>query len=198
MKAICGLLAGMFVALAIPVGAQSLGELAKREQERRKTSPPATKTYTNEDLKKIYVPPGTDASKADGEKDPKAKPADGAKTGDAAKSGAAAKAGDDKPADAKPDAKGDEASWRGKMTAARDELRRNQMFRDALQNKINSLTADFTARDDPAQRAQIADERKKALDQLAQLNKDIDNNTKNIAQIEEDARKAGIPPGWIR
>jgi hypothetical protein len=56
MKVSRGLLAGLMVALAVPVCAQSLGELAKKEQERRKAAPPAAKVYTNDDLKKIYVP----------------------------------------------------------------------------------------------------------------------------------------------
>ena len=41
------------------------------------------------------------------------------------------------------------------MTDARQALERSQMYLDALQSKINALWADFTARDDPAQRAQI-------------------------------------------
>src|SRR6476469_6372383 len=97
MKVSSALLAGVLLTLAIPVGAQTLGELAKKEQERRKAAPPAAKTYTNEDLKKIVPPP--DPSYAS------AKPADA--KGDAAKPGdpAAAKSGDAaKPADAKGDA----------------------------------------------------------------------------------------------
>ena len=39
------------------------------------------------------------------------------------------------------------------MADARLALERNQMYADALQSKINALWADFTARDDPAQRA---------------------------------------------
>jgi hypothetical protein len=80
MKVSSGLVAGVLLTIAIPVGAQTLGELAKKEQERRKAAPPAAKTYTNEDLKKIVLPPDP--------ADPSAKPADA--KGDAAKSGDAA------------------------------------------------------------------------------------------------------------
>jgi hypothetical protein len=196
MKLSSALLAGVLLTLAIPVGAQTLGELAKKEQERRKAAPPAAKTYTNEDLKKIVLPPDpSDAS---------AKPADA--KGDAAKPGdpAAAKSGDTtKPADAKGDAAKpepgkDEAYWRQRVNAAREELRRNQSFRDALQSRINGLSADFASRDDPYQRAQIADERQKALAELARVTKEIGDTTKLIGDIEEEARRAGVPPGWLR
>jgi hypothetical protein len=197
MKVSRGLIAGVMLTLAVPVCAQSLGELAKREQERRKAAPPAAKTYTNEDLKKITVPgavtaPTDPSAKADG-KDA-AKGTDAAK-GDAAKTGDA-KAGDaaDKPATAAKD----EAAWRAQMAAAREDLRRGEAFRDALQSRINGLSADFSARDDPNQRAQIADERQKALAELARVNTDIGKAKQAIADIEEEARRANVPAGWIR
>ena len=84
------------------------------------------------------------------------------------------------------------------MTQAREELRRNQMFAEALQTRINSLTSDFSARDDPYQRAQVADDRQKALAELSRVKGEIDAGTKLIAEIEEEARQAGVPPGWIR
>jgi len=195
MKVSRGLLAGLMVALAVPVCAQSLGELAKKEQERRKAAPPAAKVYTNDDLKKIYVPGAVTAPTAS---DQPAKPGDK----DAATKGEeTAKAGDDKAADKaadKPDPAKDEATWRARMAGARDSLSRLEAFRDALQSQINGLTADFTARDDPYQRAQIADQRQKALAQLAQVGKDIDTAKKQIAGIEDEARRANVPAGWIR
>lgn len=192
MKVSRGVIAAVILTFAVPAGAQSLAELAKKEQERRKTAAPATKVYTNDDLKKIEPPPGA-ATPADPAKpaDPAAKPGDpAAKPGDAAKTGDAAKS-DEKAAPS-------EAEWRARMNAAREGLRRSEMFREALQSRINGLTADFSARDDPGQRAQIADARQKALDELAQVGKDIDDGKKAISDIEEEARRASVPPGWIR
>ena len=84
------------------------------------------------------------------------------------------------------------------MTAAREELRKSEMFREALQSRINGLTADFTARDDPYQRAQIADQRQKAMAELEAVTKDIEKAQKHIADIEDEARRANVPAGWIR
>ncbi len=192
MKVSHGLLAALMLTFAIPVCAQSLGELAKQEQERRKTTPPAGKTYTDDDLKKIYVPPvappATDAPAKEGAATEAGKAGDGAKAGDAAKNDAAKE-------DA---AKLDEAAWHARMEAAREALRQSQMFRDALQSQINGLTADFTSRDDPAQRAQIADNRQKALEQLDKTDADIVKAKQGILDVEEAARRASVPPGWIR
>ena len=92
----------------------------------------------------------------------------------------------------------DEKYWRGRINAAREEIRRNEMFRDALQTRINALSADFAGRDDPYQRAKIADDRQKALAELARLTIEIATSTRLIAEIEEEARRAGVPPGWLR
>ena len=191
MKVSRGLLVIASIALAVPVCAQSLGDLAKKEQERRKAAPSAAKTYTDEDLKKITVPGAVTAPSDAG-----AKPAEGAAKADDAKPGAAK--GDGKTAEKPADPAKDEAAWRARMTAAREDLRRNEAFRDALQSRINALSADFAARDDPYQRAQIADDRQKALAELARLTADIDKGKKAITDIEDEARRAMVPPGWIR
>jgi hypothetical protein len=198
MKVSCGLLAGVMLTLAVPVCAQSLGELAKKEAERRKAAPAPAKVYTDDDLKKITVPGdtvapqgGKDTKDAKDTKDPRdgkdlkdAKdPKDQAKDAADAKDAAAA---------------ADEAAWHLRMTTAREDLRRGEMFREALQSRINGLTTDFTARDDPFQRAQIADERQKALAELDRVSLDIEKAKKAISDVEDDARKANVPPGWIR
>ena len=84
------------------------------------------------------------------------------------------------------------------MDSARDSLRRAEIFAEALQSRINGLTADFTARDDPAQRAVIANDRQKALAELDRVKQEIQQHTKAIADIQEEARRAGVPAGWVR
>jgi hypothetical protein len=72
------------------------------------------------------------------------------------------------------------------------------MFKDALQSRINALGADFTARDDPAQRATLAADRQKALGEFERVTKEIAAFEKELRDIEEEARKAGVPRGWVR
>jgi hypothetical protein len=84
------------------------------------------------------------------------------------------------------------------MKGLAEQLQHDETFAEALQSRINGLTADFSARDDPAQRAVIGKDRQKALDELARLKKAIDSDKKAVADLEEEARRAGVPPGWLR
>jgi hypothetical protein len=193
MPRLIALLAGGLLTVAVPLYAQSLGDLAKKEAERRKATPPApAKTYTNTDLKQVPPPSGTATKEGEDAKDTaKDGKKEGAKPGD--------KAGPEKVDSTKPaEPAKDEAYWRGKISAAREDVRRNEAFKEALQTRVNALTADFAARDDPYQRAKIADDRQKALAEMARLTDDIAKGNKQIADIEEEARLAGAPPGWIR
>lgn len=192
MKLSTGLLAGALLTVAVPLCAQSLGDIAKKEQERRKVIPPAAKTYTNEDLKKVLPFPGeakpTDPAAKPGTSSAPTKVEDPSKPGEAAK-----------PDGAKtPEPAKDEKHWRDRITTVREEIVRNESFRDALQNQINSLSAEFAGRDDPAQRAQIADTRQKKMAEMGRVNSEIDKGKKLIVEIEEEARRAGVPPGWLR
>ena len=59
-------------------------------------------------------------------------------------------------------------------------------------------TTDFVNRDDPAQRAKIEADRKAALAELERVKKELDEQTKAITAIEDEARRAGVPAGWLR
>ena len=158
----------------------SLAELAKQEAARRKTVKDTKKVITTKDLPESARRPAAAAAPAEG--------------------GAAEGGGDQKPAaaagEAAPDDRG-EAVWRQRMTAAREGLRRNEVFLDALQMRVNGLTADYD-RHDPFERNGIGETRKKALEEIEHVKADIAASKKQIADIEEDARKAGVPPGWVR
>jgi len=207
MKSSSGLLAAVLLLVAVPALAQTttqptttptLSDLAKRAQEKKGT-PPATKTFTNDDLKNAGTSPADETSRPADAKTDDGKDASKSAAGKGAKSGDASKADDAKKDDAsKADPTKTEKYWRDRMDAAREDVRRNQAFATALQSRINGLTADFTSRDDPAQSAQIADDRQKALAELERVNKAVEEGNKAIASIEEEARKAMVPAGWIR
>ena len=170
--------AAMIVALYAPLAsAQSLGSVAEKEEARRKRVK-SGKVYTNDNLGRggeASPPPPTSAPGAATPK-PEETP---------------------KPA-AEADPKKNEAHWRGRIAKARDGLQRARMFQEALQSRINSLSADFTSRDDPAQRAVVAQNRQKAMAELDRVTAEIAGFEKEIRDIEEEARKAGVPPGWLR
>jgi hypothetical protein len=189
--------AAMACALLLGAAAEALqkspplAEVAKKEAERRKGIKEA-KVITTKDLpESARKPRTTPSTTADGG----AAPPNTAHPAGDQHAGAPAAEGQ-KPAADSP-AK-DENFWRGRITTARESLRRNEAFAEALQSRINALTTDFVNRDNPIQRAQIGEDRQKALDELARLKSDIEAGRRNIADIEEEARKAGVPPGWLR
>jgi hypothetical protein len=172
--------AAVMVAVYVPLAsAQSLGAVADKEEARRKRVAKPGKVYTNETLGR------------GGEAAPPA-------SGSAPATGATPKPQDPPKPAPEDDRKKDEAHWRGRITKARDGLQRARMFQEALQTRINSLSADFTSRDDPAQRALVAQNRQKALAELERVTSEISAFEKEIRDIEEEARKAGVPPGWLR
>jgi hypothetical protein len=182
-----GCCAALGLILPLPAGAaQSLGDVAKREAERRKSAPSAGKVYTGDTLRPdpSSRPPAPQAKTVPPAAD--APPAAGVQPDDA------------KPETADPTAKPDEKVWRARIQGERDALQRAEMFAEALQSRINALSADFVARDDPAQRNQIGNDREKALAELARVRQEIEDHTKNITTIQDEARRAGVPAGWVR
>jgi hypothetical protein len=201
------------VVLCLPAlsAGQTLADVARAEEARRKTVKKAGKVYTNDTLKQDFTAPATAAPEpaagAPAERGEPGASGHGQPPGQSRPSAPAAETSDaDAPpaAKAKPaaaaESRGDqgEMAWRNKMSAARAELQRSQMFAEALQSRINALTTDFVNRDDPVQRSAIEQDRKKALAELDRVRKEVEDRTKAIADLEEQARKAGVPAGWLR
>jgi hypothetical protein len=163
--------------------AQSLGDVARKEEERRKTVKSSGKVYTNDKLKPAPQPSAPPAGS----------------TGQASTTSPAAGSTSPEPAPSDADsAKGDEGTWRKRIADAREALQRSQTFADALQNQLNSLATDFVNRDDPVQRSAIAVNRDKVAAELERLKKEVAAQTKAISDIQDEARRAGVPAGWVR
>ena len=193
-------IAGVAIGSAVPLHGQSLADVAKKETERRQgVKKGGAKVYTNGDLKTVDPSP-----------DPITAAAAAADTAAADKKGADSKA--DAKADAKADDKGSEKDakaqeksgekgqeyWSARMKSLNDALQRDRLYAEALQTRINSLTSDFAGRDDPAQRALIGEDREKVVSELSRLRKQIEEDKDAIGNLEEEARHAGVPPGWLR
>ena len=192
MKRFIAITAVVVVGFAALASAQigtskSLADVAKDEEARRQAVKKPAKVYTNgtlrTDISKGVAAAPTPASPTD-------KPANGSpsNTTPGAPGAAAAPAGGVK----------DQAYWAGRIKGARDAIQRTQIFADSLQSRINALMTDFVNRDDPAQRAKLEADRKTALAELERVKKELETQTKGIAAIEEEARRAGVPAGWLR
>lgn len=169
---------------AATASAQSLADVARQEEARRKGVAGTGKVYTNEALQPEpppspgSIPPATPVTPAP----------------------PPAAAGADKPAD--PAAPGatpkTEAEWKKRIADERDALSRAQTFAEALQSRINVLSADFVNVDDPAKRDVVAADRQRALSELDKVKAEIQAHQKKITDIQTEARKAGVPAGWVR
>src|SRR5688500_18160842 len=91
-----------------------------------------------------------------------------------------------------------EKYWRDRLSTARDALQRSQTLAEALQNQINSLYTEFVNMSDPAQRALIEQKRLAAIAEQDRMRADIAKFTKAVADIEDEARRANVPAGWLR
>ena len=159
--------------------AQSLGAVAKEAEAQRKTTKSSGKVYTNDNLRSAPAPtPAAPAPEA-----PATPTADSTPNADAK---------------AKPDPAKDEAAWRDRIKTERDALARAEAFSSALQSQINGLYGEFTACQAPPQCNEISAKRQKAMGELERVKKEIETHTKAIADIQEEARKAGVPAGWVR
>jgi hypothetical protein len=171
------------VALAVAVlapeaSAQALGDVARDAKASRETLDRPGTVYTNESLRPDRSPvraPAPAASRAQ-----EAAPA----------------------AEAAPDAEEgsprDEAYWRGRIEEARGALSRAETFASALESQVNGLYAEFTACAGQPQCNEVSARRQKSLAELDRVKNEIATHTKEIASIQEEARRAGAPAGWVR
>jgi hypothetical protein len=171
-----------------PPSTPSLAEVAKAEEERRKAVRKPSKVYTNANLAGpdvvtsaapstvATIPASTDATPSDPEP--------------TIPGGTAppAEAADEK----------NQAYWFGRISQARADLNRTQLFADSLQTRINSLQTDFVNRDNRVEREKIQQDLNTALAELERVKQETEAQIKAIAAIEEEARRAGVPPGWLR
>ena len=176
LTALLGLLA------AASLSAQSLGAVAKETEAKRKTAKPSGKVYTNDSLKSDPrdVSPPAAAPAAATPSAPDVNADDKAKQGE---SGKQVK---------------DEAYWRDRIKAEREALARAETFAAALQSQINGLYAEFTACQAPPQCNEVSAKRQKSIAELDRVKKEVAQHTKGIADIQEEARRAGVPAGWVR
>ncbi len=160
---------------AMPLGAQSLAGVAAAETARRKAQTRPAKVYTNDDLSGTLQGSGTSSAPAPASPTPAA----------AAKTDAV-------------DEKKTEAYWKGRVTALQQSLVRIKVLIEAMQSRINALNAQALSADDPGRQATLQADLTTAASEMARLKQESEKQNKDLIAIQEEARKANIPPGWLR
>lgn len=184
------------------LSAQSLADLAKKtaaDREKAKATTPAAtpkKVYTDEDIKKIAVTtpgvtsagPVVTAPPAPADAPPPPPP-----PGDTAATTALLSAA--------ADAKKDEPYWRGKFTPLWNQLdydgaqliqasRRVDTYRAALDSTQRAINGEIYV--DRTLKQQYLN----AIDEESRLRGAVAAGRRQLADLEEDARRANVPPGW--
>ena len=192
MKRIISSVVGIgILSMTVTASAQTLADLAKKDSDRRKSVKHPAKVYTNDDVQdlkpimpmmendgtgtKPIDPNATSTSKPD--MDSPAKPGTGTGT---------------------PGVKsGEEAQWRSRMQAARDAVSRTQLQLEGMRNRAAQLTA-ASAAANQEQRATFQKQQQDALQEFDRLRADLQKNQKALSDLEGEASRAGVPPGWLR
>lgn len=166
----------------------SLADVARAEEARRKTARKATMVFTNATL---TAEDGSTPMPTAGTTTPGS-----SETPTAGAPSINIPGGEPEPVVEEGEKK-DQKYWQGRIGTARSELSRMQMFAESMQTRLNVLAADIVNLDYPA-RGAAEQQRNSALAELERLKKEIEQKTKEIAAIEIEARRAGVPVGWLR
>ena len=178
----CAALTLICCVTAAPAWAQSLGDVARKEVERRATAKKAVKSFSNADLNPSEISnpsaaPATTEAAANPTADNQAKPATGTPTND---TNAAAPP---KEQPATPQAQ-QEPQWRANAAAARDAIEKAQ----AEYTKLAALAAD-TSRS-PGERAGTAR-------LVAQQARSLERLERRWQQLEKQAEELKVPREWL-
>ena len=176
MKLVAGtVVLGVLVAGVVSAGAQSLADVARNEETRRKGIKRPSRVYTDADISKWGA---VTAATQQAASTVTALDASGRPVGEAAEAAGLPT---------------DEEGWRARLQSARDGVDRTRLLVSALEqqartNKARAGDTDGEGEDPNAGRAA----------EIKRLKAEMETFRQTLANAEEDARKAGVPPGWVR
>ena len=173
------LLSTIAVALLVSstVRAQSLADVAAAEAKRRKAQTRPTKVYTNDNLAGTVEEPASST--------PAMEPAQPKSAAEPAKPEAV-------------DEKKTEAYWKNRASTIQQNLARHKVLMEAMQSRINALNAEALGADDPARHSMLQANLTTAVGEMERLKQESEKLDKDWAATQEEARRANIPPGWLR
>jgi hypothetical protein len=183
------LIAAAMGVYSVDAGAQSLGDVARKEAERRGSAPAAGKTYTNENLTPDFTTPAAPAEVAPAQSDA-AKPAGASADTDAAKQAEAEEAAKwgVTPRDQQEPVPADELNeefWRSRATLIKARLANQNAQVLQLRQHLAALPAG-------------GDERAVAERTMDKAVANLDHLNAEWARFEKQARDRKVPERWYR
>jgi hypothetical protein len=175
--------------------AQGLGDASKKEKARREqTKAPKAKTYTQDELATL-PPVANEPAPTTGEGAPPAGTS-GRSGATAVAPGAAGEPIFPEEASAEPEGstRGDEALWRTRVAQARARVDRARARHQRLAGL--NLVPGYEYQDEAGRTVIGSVEQLQGL--TAAAKRELDAAEKALADLLEEARRAGVPPGWLR
>jgi hypothetical protein len=176
------------------VHAQSLADLARQEQERRKSIKDPAPIYTEADVQK-NAPLTTAAARPE-----VPSPASG-QAGQPGGAGAEAKPADAANADAAAKDKAepkDETEWRSRMQQAREELARSRRLLAAMESQLVGMGIQASSAAVAGLPVPDRSRQEEAAREVERLRSEVAKAEAALSRLEDQARSTGIPPGWVR
>jgi hypothetical protein len=178
----------LILALMMPtvlVAAETLTEAAEKEKARRaqqKEKGQAAKTYTNEDLP-------SEAEAKDGKKDGKKGKGKAKATPTPVRVA---------PVDDGDENRAREAEWKGRAAACRSATQQAEADVARLKDALARLGTQTLASTDTSEIFRLQAEQEKTRAAIQQAEERLQAAKRTQDQLEEDARRQSIPPGWLR
>ena len=183
--------------LALPsiTGAQGLGDASKKEKARREqTKAPKAKTYTQEDLAAL-PPVANEPTSAAGEGAPAGASLPAPSRGEEAPPSASGepifREEGSSPVE---NAQGNERLWRGRVAQARARVERARQKHQTLAGL--NLVPGYEYQDERGRTVIGSVEQLQGMTAAAKA--ELDAAEKALADLLEEARRASVPPGWLR
>ena len=171
------------IALSAAASGQSLADVARQEEERRKATDTQARVYTNEDLGKASqaAPVPRPAAAAKPEATPSKAEAGKAEGTDAAAGAPKAEANEHR----------DEKHWRERSRSYRERLDKLRADVSAIQSRVEALQA-------AAQTPAVLSDLRIAEKDLTKFKNQLGFIQKEWSQIEAKAREDKVPAAWLQ
>jgi hypothetical protein len=168
--------------------AQGLGEAAAREKQRREQEQKkrgAAKVVTMDDLSKTGSSDNPASGTAQDQQRPERSTTEQSRT---------IKEGTDEVVDETPK----EAEWRQRAKDAKEELQQAEAQLRKLEEKASQLFGQIQASTDTNELLRLRAEQQGLTKQVEEAKAVLASCRKEMGDLADEARKAGVPPGWVR
>jgi hypothetical protein len=184
MKKVYALISVFIFVLVAAALASDVADVAKKEKERRAKIEKSGKTYTNKDVDKLKKKDNvTDDNSA------QSQPSD---------EDQATASDDDSAAQTQDDANSEEY-WRNRYKEAKDKVAELQAEFDRTQTNLNQMQSSLAATGGSQLPGDAGgDAFRTLMAHRDEVKQQLDDAKAALDGLEDEARKAGVPPGWVR